>query len=476
MAYPTAESEHLHVTFLAMVRKTAAGASRLVFVFDVENRADEQITWWYDETELVDQHGECHELGDAMNANAECRPTEWYTSPQIPGGDSATCVTDLTDRDEMIVPKRLEYDYDGEAYTFELTDKQRSRLRESPPAFVERDWQAANFGGPFEIAVVEDVHPNGVVVDNGDADHGRLVARPTWLEASVTPGDRVAINADTQIQRVLDEGTDARVQTMVVQENPDATYDDIGGLAEQLRDLREVIELPLEAPERFETIGVDPPTGVLLHGPPGTGKTLMARAAANETDAAFIKLAGSELARKFVGEGAGLVRDLFQTARAEAPAIVFVDEIDAIAGARTGGDTSGDREVQRTMMQLLAELDGFKDQSDVRIIGATNRIDRLDQALLRPGRFDRLIEVPTPGADGRERIFKIHTCPLNTDDDVDHAELSRHAEGLTGADIEAACTEAGLLALRDDRETVTHVDLITALQAVTTAPEQPSSS
>jgi len=246
------------------------------------------------------------------------------------------------------------------------------------------------------------------------------------------------------------------------------SYEDVGGLDAVVRDVREVVELPLVEPETFESVGIDPPSGVLLHGPPGTGKTLIARAVAGETDATFLRLSASELAQKYVGEGAGLVRDLFEAASQNAPAIVFIDEIDAIASTRSDSKSSGGEEVQRTLMQLLSELDGFDKSEEVRIIAATNRVDRLDSALLRPGRFDRLIEVPIPEEAGRRQILDIHTAPLNTASDIDFEELVGFSDGMSGADLEAACTEAGLFAIRDGRETITQIDLLRGIQSMNT--------
>jgi len=198
---------------------------------------------------------------------------------------------------------------------------------------------------------------------------------------------------------------------------------------------------------------------VLLHGPPGTGKTMLAKAVANHTDATFIKMAGSELVRKFIGEGARLVRDLFQLAAEEEPAVVFIDEIDAIASRRTDSKTSGDAEVQRTMMQLLSEMDGFDDRGEIRIMAATNRFDMLDEAILRPGRFDRLIEVPKPGPEGREKILEIHSRDINVDPSIDFTELAEELDDYSGADIESLVTEAGMFAIRNDRTTVTREDI-----------------
>jgi proteasome regulatory subunit len=202
----------------------------------------------------------------------------------------------------------------------------------------------------------------------------------------------------------------------------------------------------------------------LLHGPPGTGKTMLAKAVANETDATFIKMAGSELVQKFIGEGAKLVRDLFEVANEHEPSIIFIDEIDAIASKRTESKTSGDAEVQRTMMQLLSEMDGFEERGEVRIIAATNRFDMLDRAILRPGRFDRLIEVPKPDQEGREHILEIHTGDMNVVDDVDYEQLATELEGFTGAEIESLATEAGMFAIRDDRSEVRDQDFEEAIE------------
>jgi proteasome regulatory subunit len=225
-----------------------------------------------------------------------------------------------------------------------------------------------------------------------------------------------------------------------------------------MQEVRETVEMPLESPEMFDEVGIEPPSGVLLHGPPGTGKTMLAKAVANQTDATFIKMAGSELVHKFIGEGAKLVRDLFQVARDKEPAVIFIDEIDAIASKRTDSKTSGDAEVQRTMMQLLSEMDGFEERGEIRIIAATNRFDMLDRAILRPGRFDRLIEVPKPNEEGREIIFKIHTRNMNVSDDVDFEELADETIDASGADIKAICTEAGMFAIRDDRTEIHMAD------------------
>ena len=308
------------------------------------------------------------------------------------------------------------------------------------------------------IASVEEITDDGVVIKQHGNNQEVLTQAASRLDEDLRPGDRVAINDSFAVQQVLDDETDSRAQAMEVTESPDVEYADIGGIDDQIREVREAVEDPLENPEQFETVGVEPPSGVLLHGPPGTGKTMLAKAVANESDATFIKMAGSELVRKFIGEGARLVRDLFELAAEREPAVIFIDEIDAVAAKRTDSKTSGDAEVQRTMMQLLSEMDGFDDRGEVRIMAATNRFDMLDEAILRPGRFDRLIEVPEPAAEGRERILEIHTRDMNVADDVDLGAVAQNLDGYSGADIASLATEAGMFAIRDGRTEVTQPD------------------
>ncbi|PSP32663.1 peptidase [Halobacteriales archaeon QH_10_67_22] len=317
------------------------------------------------------------------------------------------------------------------------------------------------------VATAEEITDDGVVVKQHGNNQEVLTELPTKYTESLEPGDRVAINDSFSIQDELDAETDARAQAMEVDDSPDVTYEDVGGLDEQMREVREAVEEPLVNADQFEKVGIDPPSGVLLHGPPGTGKTMLAKAVANQTDATFIKMAGSELVRKFIGEGARLVRDLFELAAEREPAIIFIDEIDAIAAKRTDSKTSGDAEVQRTMMQLLSEMDGFEDRGEIRMVAATNRFDMLDRAILRPGRFDRLIEVPKPDSEGRTRILEIHTRDMNVADEVDFAALSAETEDFSGAELASLATEAGMFAIRDDRTEVTTADFEDALEKVT---------
>ena len=284
----------------------------------------------------------------------------------------------------------------------------------------------------------------------------------------LTPGMRVALNQRTfAIMEVLPTKLDPFVKGMeVIDSIPDISFGDVGGLEDQIQEVRETVELPLKKPELFERIGIDPPKGVLLYGPPGTGKTLLAKAVAHETEATFIRIIGSELVQKFIGEGARLVREIFNLAKQKAPTILFIDELDAIGSQRLKIATSGDREVQRTLMQLLSELDGFEERGDVKIIGATNRVDILDPALLRPGRFDRMIDFPIPDEQAREAILKIHTRSLRTEENIEFKRLVNLTEGATGADIKAICTEAGMFAIRKEADNIINKDFLDAVDKV----------
>jgi len=299
-------------------------------------------------------------------------------------------------------------------------------------------------------------------------------------KSNLRPGAHVALNQrGSTIVEILPAREDPYVKAMEIIERPNVRYSDIGGLEDQVQEIREVVELPLKHPEVFRELGIEPPKGILLYGPPGCGKTLLAKAVAGESQATFISLVASELAQKFVGEGARIVRELFEFARKKAPSIVLIDEIDAIAARRLDIGTSGEREIHRTLTQLLAELDGFDPLDNVKVIATTNRLDIIDPALLRPGRFDRVIEVPLPGLRGRYNIFKIHTRKMKLSENVDLMELAKLTEGATGADIKAICTEAGYNAIRSSRRYVAMEDFIKAIRKVLGSrfrPYIPSSS
>ena len=283
----------------------------------------------------------------------------------------------------------------------------------------------------------------------------------------LSPGMRVALNQRSfAVTQELPPPRDPMIRAMEIEVAPDVSYSDIGGLDKQLDDLKGTVELPLLKPELFERVGIDPPRGVLLTGPPGTGKTLAARAVAHETTATFIRVIGSELVQKFIGEGARLVREVFLLAKDKAPAIIFIDELDAVGSHRLDVATSGDREVQRTLMQLLSELDGFASRGQVAVIGATNRPDILDPALLRPGRFDRIIDFPLPDDKGREKIFTIHTRGMNIESEFSYKPLLSLSDKMSGADIKAVCTEAGMFAIGDDRGCVTQDDFLKAIKKI----------
>jgi 26S proteasome regulatory subunit T6 len=273
-----------------------------------------------------------------------------------------------------------------------------------------------------------------------------------------TPNTRVALKNDNyMLHRILPTKVDPLVSLMKVEKVPDSTYDMCGGLEKQIREIKEVIELPIQHPELFESLGVSQPKGVLMYGPPGTGKTLLARACAHHTDCTFIRVSGAELVQKYIGEGARMVRELFVMAREAAPTIIFMDEIDSIGGSR-GQSGRGDSEVQRTMLELLNQLDGFEPKQNIKVIMATNRIDILDSALLRPGRIDRKIEFPHPGEKARTHILKIHSRKMNLMRGIDLESVGAKLNGANGAECKAVCTEAGMFALRERRIHVTQED------------------
>ena len=321
---------------------------------------------------------------------------------------------------------------------------------------------------PLVIATITEVLDDHRMTVKSSTGPSFLVNYSKFLdEKLLVPGSRVALNQQTfGIVEVLPSEKDANVSGMEIETKPDITYDKIGGLEEQIIEVKETVELPLTEPELFEKVGIEPPKGILLYGPPGTGKTLLAKAVANETNATFIKIVASEFVKKYIGEGARLVREVFELAKEKAPAIIFIDELDAVAAKRLKSSTSGDREVQRTLMQLLAELDGFESRGDIGIIGATNRPDILDPALLRPGRFDRFIEVPLPNIDGRREILKIHTKNMSLDEEADIDLLADLTDELSGADLKAVCTEAGMFAIRDKRDKVMVADFMDAIDKV----------
>ena len=319
---------------------------------------------------------------------------------------------------------------------------------------------------PLFIATVIEIINDMVLLRQHGSNQEIITQIPDELIGEIETSMRVAVNNSFGIITLLSRHADIRARVMELIEAPKVDYNSIGGLDQQIKEVVEAVELPLTDPLLFEEVGVEPPMGILLHGPPGSGKTLIAKAVASRAKATFIRMSGSELVQKFVGEGARLVRDLFQMAAEKAPSIVFIDEIDAVGGRRTHDGTTGSAEVNRTMIQLLAELDGFEERGDIKIIAATNRIDLLDPALLRPGRFDRIIEIPMPDSKGRMEIFKIHTRKMSLDEDVDFNKIVLMTDGLSGADIKAIVTETGMFVIRRRGKKVKMSDFLEAYNKI----------
>ncbi len=313
--------------------------------------------------------------------------------------------------------------------------------------------------GPMIVGTIVDVLDENRVIVKSSTGPRFVVSLSQFIEEEIKVGAQVGLNQQSfAVMCVLPSPRDPAVFGMEIEEAPDVQFSQIGGLDTQISEIREIVELPLKRPDLFTSVGIEPPKGVLLHGPPGTGKTILAKAVAQSTEATFMRVVGSEFVQKYIGEGARLARALFELAKTKSPAVIFIDELDAIGARRMDGATSGDREVQRTLMQILAEMDGFDARGEVKLIAATNRLDMLDPALLRPGRFDRVIEIPLPSKEARESILKIHTKGMNLDRDVNLRLIAELSEGSSGADLKALSTEAGMYAIREERTTVYQSD------------------
>ncbi|GFR42422.1 hypothetical protein Agub_g3326 [Astrephomene gubernaculifera] len=353
-------------------------------------------------------------------------------------------------------------------------NKEKIKLNNQLPYLV------ANIVEVLDIAPEEDEEEDGATVDLDAQRRGKCVVLKTSTRQTIflpvvglvdattlRPADLVGVNKDSYL--VLDKlpaEYDSRVKAMEVDEKPTEDYSDIGGLDKQIQELVEAIVLPIQHKDRFTKLGIKPPKGVLLYGPPGTGKTLIARAVAAQTNATFLKLAGPQLVQMFIGDGAKMVRDAFALAKEKSPCIIFIDEIDAIGTKRFDSELSGDREVQRTMLELLNQLDGFSSNDDVKVIAATNRADILDPALMRSGRLDRKIEFPHPNEDARAKILRIHSRKMNVAADVNYEELGRSTDDFNAAQLKAVCVEAGMLALRRDGTEVAHEDFVEGITQV----------
>lgn len=323
-------------------------------------------------------------------------------------------------------------------------------------------------GTPMTVGTLEEIIDDNHVVVSTSVGSEYYVSILSFVDKGMLePGCSVLLNYKVHaVVGVLTDEADPMVTVMKLEKAPQETYADIGGLENQIQEIKESVELPLTHPELYEEMGIKPPKGVILYGVPGTGKTLLAKAVANQTSATFLRVVGSELIQKFLGDGPKLVRELFRLAEENAPSIVFIDEIDAVGIKRYESNSGGEREIQRTMLELLNQLDGFDSRGDVKVIMATNRIETLDPALIRPGRIDRKIEFPLPDEKTKRRIFNIHTSRMTLAEDVNLEEYVTSKDELSGADIKAICTEAGLLALRERRMKVTHEDFKKAKENV----------
>ena len=320
---------------------------------------------------------------------------------------------------------------------------------------------------PLVIGYVQDLIDDQAVVRSSNGTVFLVSVNKRLEFNDLKPGTRVALNQDTlSVIDILSDSWDPLVSGTEVIDSTSVEYSSIGGLDAQIQELREAIELPFENPGAFEEFGIDPPKGVLLTGPPGTGKTMLAKAVANATKATFLGLVGAELAQKYIGEGGRMVRELFDLAREKAPSIIFIDELDSIGSKRLDTATSGDREVQRTLMQLLSEMDGFESLNNVKVIAATNRPELLDVALLRPGRFDRIIEIPMPDVNARTTIFQVHSRSMPLFEDVELRKLAIMADGFSGAEIKSTAIEAGISAISDGRASVTKSDFVSAIRKI----------
>jgi 26S proteasome regulatory subunit T2 len=348
-----------------------------------------------------------------------------------------------------------------------ISNQERLKPREEK-TLEERSKVDELRGTPMGVGTLEEIIDDKHAIVSSSTGPDYYVPIMSFVDQDlIEPGCSILTHHKTSaVVGILQDDVDPLVTVMKVDKAPLESYSDIGGLEKQIQEIKEAVELPLTHPELYEEIGIKPPKGVILYGPPGTGKTLLAKAVANETSATFLRVVGSELIQKYLGDGPKLVRELFRVAEDHAPALIFIDEIDAVGTKRYDSHSGGEREIQRTMLELLNQLDGFDARGDIKVILATNRIDSLDPALIRPGRIDRKIEFPVPDIKTKAKIFQIHTNKMTLSPDVKFTELIHAKDDITGADIKAICTEGGLMALRERRMCVTMDDFKKAKENV----------
>jgi len=318
---------------------------------------------------------------------------------------------------------------------------------------------------PLMVAEVKNIIKNQAIIQipNGN----KFLVEISQECKNLSPQDVILIEQKSlTIIKKLNISKKFDIEKFIIMEKPTLGWEEIGGLQTEIEEIKEVIELPLKKPELFKKMGITPPKGILLHGPPGTGKTLLGKAVAASTNSTFIEIVGSELVQKFIGEGAKLIKEIFELARKKAPAIIFIDELDSIAASRVEVGTSGEREVQRTFMQLLAEIDGFDNLGNVKVIGCTNRKDILDPAVIRPGRLDRLIKIRYPNEQARKEIFKIHSKKMPLVADINFPKIISLTKEFSGAEIKAVCTEAGYLAMRKNKDIISEQNFLNAIKKI----------
>jgi 26S proteasome regulatory subunit T4 len=377
---------------------------------------------------------------------------------QPPGGQVSERDALMSEyRDKLITVTRLTQHF--QELRLEVQEKNKERQ------LVERHINSLSCHGQH-VGEITRVLEGSRYIFEGDHDDRTVVQARARIDTSkIVVGQRCSLDKQTDtIMHLLPREVDPSVYQMSIEDPGDISYTDIGGLGDQLNEIREIVELPLVNPGIFKRVGVKAPKGALLYGPPGTGKTLIARAVAKNTNAKFLKVVSTSLLTGHYGDSERLVREMFRWARKNAPCIVFIDEIDAIGMKRIGEGHGSDRDTQRILLELLAQMDGFETSDQVKILMATNRPDVLDPALIRPGRLDRKIEIPLPNEQARHEILQIHAKSLNMDDDVDWESIVKLSEGFNGADLRNICTEAGLFTLRADRETVKNEDFLKAVR------------